>query len=868
MQELSEKQKNKLLKLAGLADKGEFAIVEELTALDDKIDITKEELESKIKNIQLKKGDNGRDGKQGNKGDKGDRGSDGKNGEKGAKGDKGDTGLAGKDGKDGANGKDGIDGSPDNAFDIRNKLELLIEDERLDKKAIKGLEGLIDQFTLDRAIGILDQRTSFLINKINSLPTTTGGGSLSSLTAATATNTIDSLNFQQNWQWNTIAGGYGINITSTSTLATGNTQSLINVAVSGTSASAGQTTSALSLSNTKVSGVSGLNAALILDASGATGGNALNAALYARTGTAMFGTLQTSSSAYKVDVNGAARVVGALSISSTAGGNAMVISRQTSDGYLLMVGQASLNGIRMRFNNVASDRFVFGPTGDLTMGGILSGVTNMNITGGYTATGTQTAFGKGFGLYINNGGPYISVRNSAAGSAKAYWGVSGSGDSEFATNGNSSNWASTDIKMKLYSATGNLVLLNGGTFVDSGQQLQIEDTTEQLRIKYNPTNYFSTTVGSTGSTTFDLVGTTPEFTFSDPVNVPDEAYGAGWDGNTEVPTKNALFDKIQSLAGLSWGSAINGATGTGVALALDDSYAASGIGESITIGNTQTQDLIGLKLDTGTSTGRKHLPLKIIYPTSAAASNATAIDSAAISINMGTSSNYGHGIALNITPDNSSGQSLIAMGIGDGNWSGTGIYMDNSTAHTSSISTGKFAYFNFATSRSNIGSYINNPFEISMSRTENRGTGTTADDYPLLKVIRSQTNVTAGGTFTATGSVIYGENVSTQTAGTLTDTVDLLKLVQSSSASATGKLINLVTGSTTIFSIDKSGTVVNGGVVRLKNYTVGTLPAGTLGDTAYVTDALAPAVGVAVAGGGAANAKVWYNGAVWTVTGI
>jgi hypothetical protein len=32
-----------------------------------------------------------------------------------------------------------------------------------------------------------------------------------------------------------------------------------------------------------------------------------------------------------------------------------------------------------------------------------------------------------------------------------------------------------------------------------------------------------------------------------PLNVTDEAYGAGWDGITEVPTKNAIYDKIESL---------------------------------------------------------------------------------------------------------------------------------------------------------------------------------------------------------------------------------------------------------------------------------------------------------------------------------
>lgn len=39
-------------------------------------------------------------------------------------------------------------------------------------------------------------------------------------------------------------------------------------------------------------------------------------------------------------------------------------------------------------------------------------------------------------------------------------------------------------------------------------------TTEQLRLEYSSTKYFSTTVNSVGSTTFDLTGTSPTFTFS------------------------------------------------------------------------------------------------------------------------------------------------------------------------------------------------------------------------------------------------------------------------------------------------------------------------------------------------------------------
>lgn len=53
--------------------------------------------------------------------------------------------------------------------------------------------------------------------------------------------------------------------------------------------------------------------------------------------------------------------------------------------------------------------------------------------------------------------------------------------------------------------------------------------------------------------------------------------------------------------------------------------------------------------------------------------------------------------------------------------------------------------------------------------------------------------------------------------------------------------------------------------VRLPGYTVATLPAGAVGDTAYVTDSLAPAFGVAVVGGGAVVIPVFYNGVNWIV---
>ncbi|MEO7308533.1 MAG: hypothetical protein ABIR78_05960, partial [Ferruginibacter sp.] len=53
-------------------------------------------------------------------------------------------------------------------------------------------------------------------------------------------------------------------------------------------------------------------------------------------------------------------------------------------------------------------------------------------------------------------------------------------------------------------------------------------------------------------------------------------------------------------------------------------------------------------------------------------------------------------------------------------------------------------------------------------------------------------------------------------------------------------------------------------VMKLKAYTVATLPTGAVGDMAYVSDALTPAFGVTLVGGGAVNTIAFFDGTNWT----
>lgn len=57
--------------------------------------------------------------------------------------------------------------------------------------------------------------------------------------------------------------------------------------------------------------------------------------------------------------------------------------------------------------------------------------------------------------------------------------------------------------------------------------------------------------------------------------------------------------------------------------------------------------------------------------------------------------------------------------------------------------------------------------------------------------------------------------------------------------------------------------LISTNIVRLKGYTVATLPAGTTGDVAYCTDLLTPTFFTAAVGGGAVVGSVFYNGTTW-----
>lgn len=90
-----------------------------------------------------------------------------------------------------------------------------------------------------------------------------------------------------------------------------------------------------------------------------------------------------------------------------------------------------------------------------------------------------------------------------------------------------------------------------GTANTQSARIHAISTTEQLRLGYDTSNYFSTTVGSTGGVTFNAVGTGASFTFSDYIQLAE---------NTSI-----RLDQTLSADGTYSGTTIAGTAGATLA---------------------------------------------------------------------------------------------------------------------------------------------------------------------------------------------------------------------------------------------------------------------------------------------------------------
>ena len=248
-----------------------------------------------------------------------------------------------------------------------------------------------------------------------------GGASLSGITSATATNTINNTNNKQRWQWNTIGADTAFVLESVSTTASSSLQNVFTVKLSGANATLGQTTKAGVFSNTHTGG--GTNYGLVVNAIGGStntalqlnaSGGSINTALDIPTGNIQMTAnnslnVNSNTSYFRYNTASAATELGGGSgrmffttsatsyifCNSMGGGNMLSIMKPTVTSYGVGFGVQYLGGYLAETtsaNTIVSSGGTMNFTGNTGLAGSFASYTPTNIMSIY---GTNTNVGIG-----------------------------------------------------------------------------------------------------------------------------------------------------------------------------------------------------------------------------------------------------------------------------------------------------------------------------------------------------------------------------------------------------------------------------------------------------------------------------------------
>ncbi|WP_435642128.1 tail fiber domain-containing protein [Micavibrio aeruginosavorus] len=279
-----------------------------------------------------------------------------------------------------------------------------------------------------------------------------GGGAISALTAATATNTINNLNFAQTWNWNTLTTQTALSMASTSmTSGTMLSVSSTNGTATGTGIySSINTTGAAKAIYGRSWGTSGTASGVYGEAASASG-----FAVYGVNSAAGTGVYGTSTAASGTGVTGVANNTGGVggvrgTTSSTSGvgifGDNTAVSGSTSGVY---GSAASATGFGVYGINAASAGIGVGGVANAGAGFGVLGITSSTTAGATGVRGNSTGTSGGvYGVHGSSsstaGAGVLGANSATSGSTAGVWGTAAS-SSGFGMYGNNTASGGTGV---------------------------------------------------------------------------------------------------------------------------------------------------------------------------------------------------------------------------------------------------------------------------------------------------------------------------------------------------------------------------------------------------------------------------------------
>lgn len=233
-----------------------------------------------------------------------------------------------------------------------------------------------------------------------------GTAPLSSILAATATNTINSGNFAQAWQWNTLAGISAFTLSSTSTAAASNSQNILSILTSGANATATQTTYGMQVTNIH-SGTASTNVAGYFNSSGGTN----NYGIIVNAGYVGIGTSAPTSTFHLVETGLAGGSQSVMKVTGAANTNQTVSTEVVGVNFNLSATKQWATGAIS-----AQREFVIqAPTYSFVAASTITTAATLAISGAPVA-GTNATLTNTYALWVQSGGTNLNGILSVNGS--------------------------------------------------------------------------------------------------------------------------------------------------------------------------------------------------------------------------------------------------------------------------------------------------------------------------------------------------------------------------------------------------------------------------------------------------------------------